>query len=151
MAVALYNTTCSVGNFAGLFQFEKLSKIHGEPTESTQEPDQSKCPTELGGGQFSQLALVLIGPAEYAQISNTKREDTTPPPAQTQNPAPEANVVAFHRNNNAKYEEFMEKMLTKLEQLEECGNGPNGRHNNSSRGDNSYFQVQHQCTQGQGL
>ena len=64
-------------DYTSLFELATLPKIHGEPTyqnlkdlKDKLKTNATKIPSDLGGGGFGHLGLVLT-PAEYANISNT--------------------------------------------------------------------------------
>ena len=64
-------------DYTSLFEFATLPKIHGEPNyqnlkdlKDKLKTNATKIPSDLGGGGFGHLGLVLT-PAEYANISNT--------------------------------------------------------------------------------
>ena len=62
-------------DFTTLFEYATLSKIHGEPDydqlkilKDKLKANATKIPSDLGGGNFGHLGLVL-SPAEYANVS----------------------------------------------------------------------------------
>lgn len=73
-------TKATVNYIETYFEYKELTKIHGEPTFETikalhnqLKANASSVPSNLGGGQFGHLGLVLT-PQQYALISDTAFE-----------------------------------------------------------------------------